>query len=41
LSHFVEREKAMLAGLTATERQDLMRLFDKMIRNAGDWARPY
>jgi DNA-binding MarR family transcriptional regulator len=41
LSHFVEREKAMLAGLTSAERQDLMRLVDKMIRNAGDWARPY
>jgi DNA-binding MarR family transcriptional regulator len=41
LSHFVEREKAMLAGLSATEREQLMRLFDKLIRNAGDWARPY
>jgi DNA-binding MarR family transcriptional regulator len=41
LSHFVEREKAMLAGLTAAEREQLMRLFDKLIRNAGDWAKPY
>jgi DNA-binding MarR family transcriptional regulator len=41
VSHFIEREKAMLAGLTAAERQELSRLFDKIIRTAGDWAKPY
>jgi DNA-binding MarR family transcriptional regulator len=41
VSSFIEREKAMLAGLTAIERQELMRLFDKIIRTAGDWAKPY
>jgi DNA-binding MarR family transcriptional regulator len=41
VTSFIEREKAMLAGLTAAERQELTRLFDKIIRTAGDWAKPY
>ncbi|MBY0532342.1 MAG: MarR family transcriptional regulator [Xanthobacteraceae bacterium] len=41
VQNFIEREKAMLAGLTAAERQELTRLFDKIIRTAGDWAKPY
>lgn len=38
---FVAREAAMLESLDAGERRVLLRLFDKMIKNAGRWAKPY
>jgi DNA-binding MarR family transcriptional regulator len=41
LGDFVKREADMLTGLNAGERRLLIRLFDKMIDNSGDWARPY
>jgi DNA-binding MarR family transcriptional regulator len=41
LGDFVKREADMLATLNVGERRLLIRLFDKMIDNSGDWARPY
>jgi DNA-binding MarR family transcriptional regulator len=41
VGEFIKREKAMLQSLTATEKQELTRLFDKIIRNSVDWAKPY
>jgi DNA-binding MarR family transcriptional regulator len=41
LGSFVAREAAMLASLDAGERRELFRLFEKMIKNAGSWAKPY
>ena len=38
---FVKREADMLAGLNAGERRTLFDLFEKIIRNAQSWARPY
>jgi hypothetical protein len=31
----------MLASLDLRERRELIRLFDKMIKNARSWATPY
>lgn len=31
----------MLASLDAGERRALLRLFDKTIKTAGSWAKPY
>lgn len=41
VSGFVAREAAMLESLDAGERRELLRLFEKIIRNAGTWAKPY
>ena len=41
LDGFVAREADMLAGLDTRERRELIRLFDKMIKNARSWATPY
>jgi DNA-binding MarR family transcriptional regulator len=41
LGSFVEREADMLASLSAAERRELHRLFDKLMKNAGSWAKPY
>jgi DNA-binding MarR family transcriptional regulator len=41
VSSFVDREKKMLAGLSSSEQQQLTTLFDKMIRTAKTWAKPY
>ncbi len=38
---FVAREAAMLESLDAGERRELHRLFDKIIKHAGTWAKPY
>jgi hypothetical protein len=41
LGRFMARETDMLAGLDAGERQELHRLFDKIIKTARTWAKPY
>jgi DNA-binding MarR family transcriptional regulator len=41
VSGFVAREADMLAGLDAGERRELLRLFEKIIKTAGTWAKPY
>jgi DNA-binding MarR family transcriptional regulator len=41
LGGFVARETDMLASLDTGERRELIRLFDKIIKNAGHWAKPY
>ena len=41
LEGFIKREADMLASLNAGERRLLIRLFDKLIANSGDWAKPY
>lgn len=38
---FVAREAEMLESLDPAERRTLVELFNKMIRNAQRWARPY
>ena len=41
LAGFITRETDMLAGLDTDERKTLLRLFDKLVRNSGSWAKPY
>lgn len=41
IGSFVKREADMLASLNAAERRVLFELFEKIIRNAQSWARPY
>jgi len=38
---FVARETDMLKCLDAGERRELLRVFDKIIKHAGTWAKPY
>ena len=41
IGSFVDREAEMLESLNPAERRQLVELFNKMIRNAQRWARPY
>lgn len=41
IGSFVAREADMLTGLAPGERHELIRLFDKIIKNARRWAKPY
>jgi DNA-binding MarR family transcriptional regulator len=41
LEGFIKREADMLAALNTGERRLLIRLFDKLIANSAQWARPY
>jgi len=41
IGSFIDREADMLASLGANERRLLITLFDKIIRNAESWAKPY
>jgi DNA-binding MarR family transcriptional regulator len=41
IDSFVAREGDMVASLDASEQQELLRLFDKMIRSSRTWAKPY
>jgi DNA-binding MarR family transcriptional regulator len=41
IGSFVRREADMLASLDADERRVLVALFDKIMKNSRQWARPY
>ena len=41
LESFIERESAMTACLTRSERAVFMQLMNKMIDHSGQWAQPY